>query len=244
MRYVGGKVRIATWLEETMLPLVPHHTKYLEPFMGGGAVLAKMAPHFTEVFAGDIHEDLVLMWKALQSGWEPPEIVSKELYDSLKSAEPSALRGFVGFGSSFSGKWFGGYVGRAYDRHADYLMPPFSATARRAMLKDIKSFRHALIRCVPYTGWNPHENVLVYCDPPYEGTLGFSGSGDFNHSEFWGTVRQWSRQGATVLVSEYSAPVDFDVFAERTRKVMLRATKDTEQEIRTERVFVWRGSHV
>lgn len=239
MRYVGGKVRIASWIYDNLSPLALTHEKYLEPFMGGGAVLSKMAPLFPKTYAGDSHEDLILMWQALQAGWVPPEHVSKEEYDRLRVAEPSALRGFVGFGSSFSGKWFGGYVGRAYDKHADHLMPPFSATARRAVLKDIENFRHAELHCVGYDTWSPHDGVLVYCDPPYANTLGYSGTSSFDHLVFWATMRKWSQQGATVFVSEYSAPADFEVYAERTRKVMLRATKDEEQEVRTERLFVW-----
>jgi len=241
MRYVGGKVRISKWIKDQLEPLVPKHLKYLEPFMGGGAVLSKMAPLFQKgcIFAGDAHEDLILMWKALQRGWIPPERVSRQEYEELRTAPPSALRGFVGFGSSFSGKWFGGYVDRAYDIHADYMMPPFSATARRAVLADVENFRDAELHCTSYSNWNPHEGVLVYCDPPYAGSLGYSGTDKFNHDEFWETMRKWSRQGASVFVSEYRAPSDFVVFAERSRKVMLRATKGEEQEIRTERLFTF-----
>ena len=150
MRYVGGKVRISKWIKDQLEPLASRHQKYLEPFMGGGAVLSKMAPLFPKgcVFAGDAHEDLILMWKALQQGWIPPEQVSREEYDELRTSSPSALRGFVGFGSSFSGKWFGGYVDRAYDRHSDRMQLPFSAAARRAVLADVENFRDAELYCI------------------------------------------------------------------------------------------------
>lgn len=50
------------------------------------------------------------MWQALQQGWQPPEIITKDEYYYVKEHkdENPALTGFVGFGCSFGGKWFGG----------------------------------------------------------------------------------------------------------------------------------------
>ena len=62
------------------------------------------------------------------------------------------------------------------------------------------SFAHA-----DYRTFNPEPGTLVYCDPPYANTTGYS-LGGFNHDEFWKTMRSWSSNGAVVLVSEYDAP--------------------------------------
>ena len=52
------------------------------------------------------------MWKALQSGWEPPDIVTEAEYQYIKDHkdEDPALAGFVGFGCTFGAKWFAGYA--------------------------------------------------------------------------------------------------------------------------------------
>lgn len=106
MRYLGGKSKIAKRLAAKILESTPRRELLIEPFCGGGSMTAALAPHFKHVQASDISEDLILMWKALQEGWEPPQNVTEEEYKALRHAEPSALRGFVGFSCSFGGCWF------------------------------------------------------------------------------------------------------------------------------------------
>ena len=52
------------------------------------------------------------MWKALQQGWEPPDLVTFEDYEYVRAHqdENPALTAFVGFGCTFGAKWFGGYA--------------------------------------------------------------------------------------------------------------------------------------
>lgn len=110
MLYMGGKSRIAKELAATILSVTPRRDIYIEPFLGGGNSFLQLAPHFKIRFAGDVHEDLMLLWKAVQDGWQPPNTLSETDYKALQYAKPSALRGFAGFGCSFGGKWFGGYA--------------------------------------------------------------------------------------------------------------------------------------
>ena len=117
MRYLGGKSRTATQIAEV-----------INKFVGGGC--------FVSLFCGscvieslvnadikilnDKHEYLIEMYKGLQNGYELPDNLTKEEYYYIKEHkdENKALTGFVGFGCSFGGKWFGGYarnrVGRNY----------------------------------------------------------------------------------------------------------------------------------
>ena len=69
MKFQGGKARLASHLAPHIL--APGRTRYIEPFVGAGAVLTKVAPHFKNVQALDISPDLIKMWKALQQGWLP-----------------------------------------------------------------------------------------------------------------------------------------------------------------------------
>lgn len=238
MRYVGGKTRIAKWVAEHVSSLTNSHNTYLEPFVGSGATFVKLAPRFQSAIAADDHADLILMWKALAAGWDPPEHVSKDEYVALRAAEPSALRGFVGFGASFSGKWFGGYVDTAWDEHWKRYTKPYLRAARASVIESRDVFTRASILKADYREHAPGRHTLVYCDPPYAGTLGYGGTSRFDSAEFWGVARRWAGLGATVVVSESQAPVGWRVLAERERKAMLRVAVNEENETRREALWI------
>lgn len=241
MRYVGGKTKIAKWVDENVSTLINGHTSYIEPFVGSGATFVKLAPRFQSATAADDHPDLILMWQAIADGWNPPEHVTKDEYTSLRSAAPSALRGFVGFGASFGGKWFGGYVKDADAvNRARWNNGPFVAAARASVLKARSAFQHARIIRLDYRKHEPDRSTLVYCDPPYAGTLGYLGrtSVGFDSAEFWRTAKRWSDAGATVVVSESQAPVGWRVLASRERKAALRIAVHEENETRSETLWI------
>jgi len=240
MRYVGGKSRIARWIRESIKPLVNGHTRYLEPFVGSGACFTELAPLFRTTVAADSHLDLILMWQAIAAGWDPPEHISREVYMELRNSEPSPLRGFVGFGASFSGKWFGGYVDTAWDAHWQRFTKPYLAAAKKSVLAAAPTFRTAA--SIQHTDYRTHyvdPTTIVYCDPPYAGTLGYGGTEPFDSAAFWMQAEHWSRSGALVVVSESQAPKGWQPLAVRERKAMLRVAKGTENEVRREALFVF-----
>lgn len=240
MRYVGGKARIVSWVEEHLVSVGDGCVAYLEPFVGGGAVFARMAPRFEIAIAADAHADLILMWKAIANGWVPPGRISKSEYVALReSAMPSAMRGFAGFGSSFSGKWFGGYVDISWDKCKNRYTNPYAKAAQESLLKVAPAFAKAtaIVRR-DFQKWNPGSGILVYCDPPYVGTLGYGV--DYDHVEFWNVAGRWADSGAIVVVSENVAPDGWVVIAERTRKATLRVAKGGENLIRRECLYMKR----
>lgn len=240
MRYVGGKERLGKWVAEHLLSLQDGRSHYLEPFVGSGAVFSRVAPHFKAATAADAHLDLILMWQAIAQGWNPPEHVTKEEYASLKHAEPSALRGIVGFGASFGGKWFGGYVDTVWDAHWQRYTKPYLRAARASVLKMRSVFAAAKIRHASYEQHHPGPDSFVYCDPPYAKVLSYGGTLPFDSTKFWSVMDQWIAKGALVVVSESEAPPHWKVLAERERKAMLRVAKGGENKKRREALF-WRG---
>lgn len=58
---VGGKLRII----KKLLPLVPEHTSYIEPFVGGGSMYWALEPTNKDVI-NDIDEDLIKGYKLLK----------------------------------------------------------------------------------------------------------------------------------------------------------------------------------
>jgi len=82
MQYMGSKNKIS----KQLLPIILKNRRidqwYVEPFVGGCNMIDKVAANR---IGNDINEKLIDMWRALQNGWSPPTIVSKELYYDPKS---------------------------------------------------------------------------------------------------------------------------------------------------------------
>lgn len=55
------------------------------------------------------------MLRGVQNGYELPELITPDQYQLIKAHKDwdPVLAGFVGFGCSFGGKWFGGYARNA-----------------------------------------------------------------------------------------------------------------------------------
>lgn len=231
MQYQGGKERIAQRLADVMLEHRADETTYLEPFMGGCSVLARMAPHFSQVSAGDSLPELVAMWSAASAGWAPPEVVSRETYAALKAAnDPSdPMTGFAAFGLSFGGKRWGGY---ASNRRGD----DFAGAARRGVIAKAARLTQVRFACAGYEAWAPGEGSLVYADPPYAGTTGYAGTDPWHADKFWATMSSWSRSGARVFVSEYEAPPGWVSVWSRSKRMTLE--KGDNLRVATEHLFM------
>ena len=78
----------------------------------------------------------------------------------------------------------------------------------------------------------------MYADPPYENTTGYS-LGKFDSGEFWDYMRELSKEHI-VLISEQTAPDDFEVVWEQELRRMLDINKENNFKI-TEKLFKWKG---
>lgn len=227
--YMGGKRRIAPAIRAHLMFMVPDkNVTYWEPFLGGGSSFEIIAPMFARAMGSDIHEDLMLMWQAVLDGWNPPTEVSEEEYQAVRRQEPSPLRGFVGFGCSFGGKWFGGY---AREREG-YNYATGSAGSVRKFRERLKGI-DARLSLRDYRSIIPTPGDVVYCDPPYADATGYKST--FNHDEFWSWAENLARQGVHVLVSEYNAPEGWESIIEVDVNVNINAETPDR---RLEKVFV------
>lgn len=205
MRYMGGKSRIA---KQIASHLISHGaSSYVEPFVGGGAVLTIVSRRFERVTAADVMADLIDMYKAIQGGWTPPDIVSEADYQSLRHADSSPLRTFVGFGASFGGKWWGGYARDSRgDNYARQTKNSLIKSAKSGMFDSHVSFESSDIFHLPLS--DDLSDSVIYCDPPYRGTTPYQGVEPFDTDKAWELYRSWADQGAHVYVSEYDGPAD------------------------------------
>jgi site-specific DNA-adenine methylase len=70
-------------------------------------------------------------------------------------------------------------------------------------------------------------NSIIYCDPPYKGTAGYTRS--FDHETFWQWVRECPHP---VYISEYTAPKDMKVKAAfRHKKTNSQTTTDSVEKL-------------
>lgn len=226
MRYLGGKARHGEEIARIVRSKRFQHQTIWEPFCGACWVSQYLQP--TPVICSDICEPLIELHRAIQRGtWEPPDYISEteytNLYHQWKEGQCSPWIGFAGFACSWGGKWFAGYS-RGEDRN-------FCREAKQSLLAKHKRLRHVDFACNNYRNIHPH-NAVVYCDPPYRGTTGYS-SEIFNTMLFWQTVRYWA-QDNKVIISEYEAPPDFEIIWQADHFSM----KGVDTKITTEKLFM------
>jgi DNA adenine methylase len=230
MQYMGGKARIARRMVEAILADTEARGTWVEPFVGGGNVMEHAAPNFGEVRGYDLHPDLIMMWAHVASGGQLPETVTREMYAEHRHAQPSWLRGFLGFGASFGGKWFGGYG--VSPRDGELWRQSARTVARQAAVfqRHGVRFEHA-----DYATIRPESGSVVYCDPPYLGTTAYA-TGGFDHKRFYQVLQGWAAD-CFVYVSEYQVlpGVQHKVIWEHERRTSLK--KDVNAEVRTEKLF-------
>lgn len=107
---MGSKNRHAKQLLSLILKDRKDDQWYVEPFVGGFNMIDKVEG---KRIANDSNFYLIELYKAIQNGWEPPSEISENEYQDIRNKKenyPAYLVGFVGFGCSYSGKWFGGYA--------------------------------------------------------------------------------------------------------------------------------------
>lgn len=204
MKYMGSKARI--WKHIGPLILKNHKGLYVEPFCGGCNSLDKV---WGERLGADNNFYLIEMWQALQQGWEPPDLVTEDMYNLVRLSpdtfEP-AFVAYVGFAMSFGGKWFGGYRRDKKGQKGD--LENMVVQSRRS--KDSLLKQRELLKTVEFVFTDFLElyvtDATIYCDPPYKGTTKYKD--DFDHYKFWNWVRFMSLENK-VFVSEYEAPEDF-----------------------------------
>lgn len=224
MGYFGGKTKIAKELSKVLESFREPNQEFYEPFVGGCSITCQMSGIR---FGFDKHQPLIEMWKALQKGWFPPNEVSVVEYHEAKNGQyPLPLTGFIGFGCSFAGKYFGGY---AKNKRGDKIC----LHSKNSFIKRVETMSDVVFECAEYQTLKP-VGKLIYCDPPYNGTTGYS-LGKFNSEEFWNIMREWSKNNI-VLISEYSAPKDFECVWQKKTKTEIR-TKNNGREDRIEKLF-------
>ena len=152
----------------------------------------------------------------------------KKNYNEIKELKsPNAMKAVAGFGMSFGGKYFGGYIQK------------YSGGSNRNFYREVtNSLEKIRIKIqIPninfynksYNEWDP-KKMLIYCDPPYEKTTGYS-TGAFNSKNFWDLMEKWSKDNY-VFISEESAPSGFvSIWSKKKKRTLDKKIESTQQNI-------------
>ena len=206
MQYFGGKAKIAKELSGVLNNyLIGNDKPFIDAFCGSCNIISKIDSNRIRI-ANDKHKELIAMWQWVKEmGVDRlPTDVSKELYYYIKTSttSPDWLKGFVGFGCSFAGKWWGGYA-TSDNKERNYAMNAINTIAKK-----LKGLNNVTFVCGDYFDIViPSVPSIIYCDIPYKNTTGYS-NGTFNHEAFYQWTYSMKALGHIVLVSEYEMNVD------------------------------------
>lgn len=235
MRYVGGKSRIAKDIAKIINEYTQGEKPFVSLFCGACSVESKVDAPMK--LCNDKHEYLIAMWKGLQNGYELPDTITREQYYDIKANQDrdKCLTGFVGFGCSFGGKWWGGLASGYKDDKT--TKRNFCDECKRDTLRTLNGLREAVFTCLDYRDVKIPDVAVIYADPPYRGTTGYS-TGKFDSNAFWEYVRILSRTHV-VLISEESAPEDFTCIWEKGVTRSIDVNKNNQPK-KTEKLFILR----
>lgn len=234
MKYVGGKYRYQTQISNVIYEYIEDDQPYYEPFVGGGWVTQNITDR--PVFASDHDPDLIMLYQASQEDTTMsfiPDHISEPEYAVLKHENlehdiHSALHGFAKYVCSFGGKAWGGY---ARDIKRGYNLVE---VGKRSLAKQMRRMEHVNFSCKDYRSISDVTGALIYCDPPYAGCSPAYCRG-FDSDTFWDWVRDMSAEN-TVLISEYTAPPDFECVLEIPTSLIILPGKEKGRE-RIERLY-------
>lgn len=211
---MGSKAR----LSKDLAPIINSMIKelkintYIEPFVGGANMIDKIECNHR--IGIDYNKYLIAMWKSLQSGWLPPQHISKEKYEAIRNNKDGYnddLVAIAGFCATYNAKWFGGYAGIVHTK-AGTIRNYYDESVRNIQ-KQLPKVQDVEFKHMCYTDLKDIKNALIYCDPPYQNTTGYQNVIDY--VQYWNWVREISKDNV-VLCSEYNAPDDFVCIYQKT----------------------------
>jgi len=233
MQYHGGKFIACKRIAAAINSFNPN--LYIEPFVGSAWVTQHV--NAKTKLAYDANKYLIAMWKALQNGWIPPDNITREDHKKAKNAKNGEvedhLRAFIGFGCSWGGDWFCGFIEKHKGKEISSAL-----RAKNSLMKKLVNLHGVQFACADYRTLNP-SGAIIYCDPPYNQTSMSWDCSKFDHDEFWVIMRKWSKDN-TILISGWSAPDGISVLCDWSdiKVVTSSYPKDPDKRARTEKLFI------
>lgn len=233
---MGSKARFAKAIYAKICELSPRNGRpWVEPFAGGMNMICEVPHEDGPRYANDCNKYLIALFKHLANCGNLPDFIEKEEHKKIiKNIESydDWFVGYVGFCCAYNGV-FGTYAGRSKTKIG--TIRDYQDESKRGILKQITKLNEVWYCNASYDEIQIPENSIVYCDPPYQNTTGYS-TGCFSHSEFWNWVRKISKEH-DVFVSEYNAPEDFECVWQSVATSSLRAASGAGAKQSIEKLF-------
>jgi DNA adenine methylase len=164
LSYIGGKNRLA----KTIIPLIPKHKTYVEPFFGGGQVFFHKAPSAVEII-NDLSDEIVNFFRICQSHHEELiryvkyMLISRKWFDICQETDPSRMTDIQKAGRFFylQKNCFGGLVNSQRPKLTVEQHPNYNpARVPKLLAETHERLQRVQIECLPY------QEILKRCDRP------------------------------------------------------------------------------
>lgn len=215
MVYMGSKRRLMKYLAPIINRYVSEHTGvYVEPFVGGANSICEIQAKRKIGFDNNVYLiELLNHFKDKKIGRIIDPIPTRaqwlEFKEQIKNGEiilnaPEWYVGYVGFICSFSSKFYNSYIiaKNPSERQLERSMYKYRCTFNNLLNQaQTPGFQNTTFICKDYKELFI-KNAVIYCDPPYENTESYFGSGKFKLDELEMKCEQWSKHNNIILLSE------------------------------------------
>lgn len=214
--YYGGKQKLAS----TILKLIPAHTLYCEPFVGGAAIFFAKAPSKVEVI-NDVNKEMINFYKAVQNDYVGLEkeikislhsrdlhrkanviYANPDMFTEIKRAWAVWIMASQSFASMLDGSW-------GYDIAKNTTTSKISN--KRASFTEDYAIRlqNVQIECADalrIIKARDTKDAFFYCDPPYYNS-------DMGHydgysiEDYEALLKCLSKVKGKFLLSSYPSPI-------------------------------------
>lgn len=225
MQYFGGKNRIGRQLASVINKYIGDKDFY-SLFTGSGGVEQYIKAN--NKYYNDLHPFLKILYDELVTGWLPTiqecsdllnvdfndyyskEIENfyfsinrrKDLFDIYNTRQRAYIC-MIGFSCGYGGKWMNGFArNKTKDNYFKTGINSLQKKLDNDLFNNLRNFT-----TLDYKTYANIKNAVVYCDPPYDSTTGFT-TGKFDNNEFWEFATNLSKNNI-VFISEYKAHENF-----------------------------------
>ena len=214
--YYGGKQKML----KHILPLIPEHTLYAEPFCGGAAVFFAKAPSSVEVL-NDINNELMNFYQVVQHSYDALHVLiqsslhsrrlhedaqvihtNPHLFNKVQRAWAVWVLTTQSFGSSLTGSF-------GYDKKKDTTTVKTGYTKARFTELLTQRLEHVQLEntdAVNILTTRDSRNSFFYCDPPYYNSDCGHYHG-YTKSNFVGLLKTLSTLQGKFLLSSFPSDI-------------------------------------
>lgn len=215
MKYVGSKRLIARQILNVIEKLkVKEPTTFVDVFTGGANLVQRVdKSKYEKIVAIDKDPYIIDLLRVIRNNPHHELFrkgLTKEEWEDIKNNQdkyPHYVVAYAGYMLTWGSIWFNTYMGtnRKKGKGKTRIEETYSSIQKESKRLQGIDFYAVDYKALP--DLVDLKDSVIYCDPPYKNTLKYKC--EFDHEEFWQTVREWVGKGAQVFVSEQVAPEDF-----------------------------------